>query len=93
MNTTNERPYIDEQHKSLKYNIWTITQKVVAADIQSMGDMNENDYKEYIENYLIELNHHNIIKSSAAGYPIACNKRQLELLIQYLTSLKNKLNG
>jgi len=46
MNKTEESPYIDEQHKSLKYNIWTITQKVVAADVQSMRNMNENDYRE-----------------------------------------------
>lgn len=90
-NISNEAPYIDERHKALKYNVWTTRQTVSATDIHGMEDMSAGDYKDYIMNYMIELDPHNILRSSAAGYPIACNKKQLDIFVQYLTSIKNRL--
>ena len=90
-NTSNEVPCIDERHKALKYNVWTTRQTVSSTDIHDMEDMSADDYKDYIMNHMIGLDPHNILRSSAAGYPIACNKTQLDIFVQYLISIRSRL--
>ena len=70
----------------------TVTQKqdVTAVDIQTMGDMSLAEYQEYLEHGLFTIDHHGILRSEPAGYPIATNKQQLAALESYLNGIKQK---
>jgi hypothetical protein len=73
-------------YKAVKY-----TQEIEAIDIRTMDIMSPEDYREYINSGLLRIDHHDVLVSTVAGYPVAANREQLEILIKYLESLKDKI--
>lgn len=77
----------------MPYNTFTVKQDVVAVDIQTMGDMSMEDYNEYLRNGLLTVDHHDILRSEPAGYPLAVTKKQIKALIAYLKEIEHKVGS
>jgi len=75
----------------MTYKTLKTTVEVEAIDIPTMSEMSIDEYKEYVEFGLTYIDHHEILRSAPAGYPIACTKAQLSAFIDYLNSIKDKL--
>lgn len=71
----------------MAYETFTQKQEVTAVDIQTMGSMSMKDYEEYLRNGLITVDHHDILRSEPAGYPIAVTKAQFKALLAYLKEI------
>ena len=69
------------------------TVEIDAADIPSMYKMSKEEYKYYIENELFFVDHHDVLRSAIAQYPIAVTRDQLEILITHLQSLRSKVGA
>lgn len=72
---------------------FTCKQDVVAVDIHTMGDMSLEDYNEYLRTGLFTVDHHDILKSEPAGYPIAVTKAQFKALLAYLKEIGPKVGA
>jgi len=71
----------------MSYNVITQKQDVSAVDIHAMAKMTIEDYNQYIRENLIYVDHHDNLRSMAAGYPMAVTKAQAQALITYLREL------
>ena len=65
----------------------TTTVQVVAADVPTMTEMSDAEYVQYVNNELFIVDHHDVLISGVAGFPCACTRRQLEILIAQLGTL------
>jgi hypothetical protein len=72
----------------MAYTIFTREQEVNSVDIQTMAGMSSDDYDEYLRNNLLYVDHHDVLRSRAAGYPLAATKAQLKMLMSYLRELE-----
>ncbi len=71
---------------------FTVKQDVEAIDILTMESLSLEEYREYLKSEgLFMVDHHDILKSSGAGYPIALSKVQLEVYISELEKIKHQL--
>lgn len=75
----------------MPYKTFTRNQDVTAVDIQTMAEMSLKDYKEYLRNGLLTVDHHDLLRSEPAGYPLATNKAQFKALMEYLKELELKI--
>jgi hypothetical protein len=69
----------------------TFKQSVTSVDISTMENMSMDDYQEYLQFGLLFVDHHDILRSEPADYPLATNKKQLRALINHLSQLEFKL--
>jgi len=67
------------------------TVEIEAADIPTMYKMSGGEYKQYIENELLFVDHHDVLRSQIAQYPLAVTREQLLILIAYLQSLESRV--
>ncbi|NYZ14226.1 hypothetical protein HL658_16845 [Azospirillum sp. RWY-5-1] len=65
--------------------------EIESADIRGMDQMNPEEYRHYVSNHMLYVDHHDILRSHIAGYPMANNKEQLDILIEVLGELRSKL--
>jgi hypothetical protein len=66
--------------------------EVEVVDIPTMNGMSNEQYREFIRNDgLILVDHHDVLRSSIAGYPLATTREQLDILIQELQALRSKM--
>jgi len=72
----------------MAYEAHTSPQDVTAVDIVTMTKMSPADYKQYLAHGLIYVDHHDILRSMAAGYPLAVTKAQFAALMSYLRELE-----
>lgn len=77
----------------MAYQTFTEKQDVVAVDIHTMGDMSIEDYKYYLRNGLLTVDHHDILRSEPAGYPIAVTKEQFKVLLAYLKEIEPRVGA
>lgn len=77
----------------MPYKTFTETQEVTAVDIQTMASMSAKDYQEYLESGLLTVDHHEILRSEPAGYPLAVTKEQFKALLAYLKTLEHKVGA
>ena len=75
----------------MSYKTVTFTREIEAVDIPTMDVMSPEDYREYLEGGLLYIDHHDILRSVPAGYPIAVNREQLMILIEYLDGMKDRV--
>jgi hypothetical protein len=64
---------------------------VEAVDMVTMSAMSPKDYEDYLADGLLEVDHHSVLRSTAAGYPLATSKKQLRVLIDRLKALEPNL--
>lgn len=77
----------------MAYETFTVNQDIVAVDIQTMAEMSMEDYEEYIRTGLITIDHHDILRSEPAGYPLAVTKAQFKALLTYLKEIGPKVGA
>jgi hypothetical protein len=75
----------------MAYEVGVQHQEVRAVDIQTMYKMRPEEYREYLEGGLIYVDHHDILRSMAAGYPLATTKAQFAALMSYLRELEPQI--
>lgn len=77
----------------MAYKTFTVKQNVVAVGIDTMGDMSMKDYEEYLRNGLLTVDHHDILRSEPAGYPLAVTKAQFKALLAYLNEIAPRVGA
>lgn len=75
----------------MAYKTVTYTASVTAVDIPTMQSMSLKDYRQYIRHGLISLDHHEVLRSEPADYPLACNQEQMAALLEYLTEISPRV--
>jgi hypothetical protein len=61
-----------------------------AVDIRTMHEMSHEEYRSYLDE-MFYVDHHDVLRSLHAGYPIAATISQLRNLISYLEELESKI--
>ena len=74
----------------MAYKTFTLRTDVVSVDIQTMAQMSMQDYDEYLRTGLFTIDHHEILRSEPAGYPLAVTQEQVKALIGYLTEIARR---
>jgi hypothetical protein len=77
----------------MAFQTFKTTREVEAVDIHTMSGMSLEDYRAYVTDGLLWVDHHDVLRSQPAGYPLATNKEQLRALIARLKALEPKLGG
>lgn len=54
------------------------------VDIPTMQSMSVAEYSSYIENSLLWVDHHDVLRATHGDYSIATSSEQVELLINHL---------
>ena len=66
--------------------------EIEALDIPTMRGMTEQDYRVFVtEGRLVYVDDHGMLRSTAAQYPLATTRRQLEVLIEELQNMTAKM--
>ena len=66
--------------------------EVEVVDIPTMNGMSIEQYRDFIrDDGLVLVDHHDVLRSSIAGYPLATTREQLDILIEELQRLRNKM--
>ncbi len=62
------------------------------VDIPTMYKMSDEQYRDFIQSgELLYVDHHEVLRSFVADYPLATTQEQLDILIQELQKLRNKM--
>jgi len=65
---------------------------IETVDIPTMYAMSDNEYRQYVRSDgLVYVDHHDILRSAVAGYPLATTLEQLDILMEELHTLRNKM--
>jgi hypothetical protein len=68
------------------------TIEIEAIDIPTMYRMSEHDYQKFLANgELFWVDHHDVLRSTAAEYPLATTRQQLDLLIKALEKCRERM--
>lgn len=70
----------------MKHTI-TIDIGIDVLDIPTMQAMPNPEYLSYVENSLLWVDHHDVLRATHGDYPIATTSEQVELLIKYLKAV------
>jgi hypothetical protein len=63
-----------------------------AIDIHEMADMSEEEYLDYLQSELLYTDSNWNVRSNFGGFPLTVNRRQLQLLIEYLQKHEARFN-
>lgn len=61
------------------------------VDIPTMQSMSAAEYSSYIENSLLWVDHHDVLRATHGDYSIATSSEQVELLINHLKVVSDAL--
>jgi hypothetical protein len=62
------------------------------VDIPTMYRMSDEQYREFVKSgELLYVDHHDVLRSYVADYPLATSQAQLDILIEELHRLRGKL--
>ena len=75
----------------MAYKTFTTKTDVASVDIPTMAKMSMQEYDEYLRTGLFAVDHHDILRSEPAGYPLAVTARQMKALITYLQEIAPKV--
>lgn len=70
-----------------------MTVTVEAVNIPTMHEMSIREYEAYLRGGLLFVDHHGILRSAPAEYPLATSKEQLRSLIRYLEEIEPKVGA
>lgn len=66
--------------------------EIEAVDIPTMYQMSDDQYREFIRSdNLMFIDHHDVLRSFVADYPIATTREQLDILVEELQGLRSKM--
>ena len=60
------------------------------VDIPTMESMPIEGYLPYVDQYLMFVDHHDVLRATQGEYPIAVTKQQLDALISHLQSIRHQ---
>ena len=73
--------------KTFKTNV-----EIEAVDIETLYELSDDDYRHYIESGgLFLVDHHDVLRSALAGYPLATTREQFDILIEELQKVRSKM--
>lgn len=67
------------------------TVEIETVDIHTMRDMSASEYRNYLDGDLLFVDHHEVLRSAPAGYPLAVTSDQLKMLIEHLQGLSGRV--
>lgn len=71
-----------------------LSREIEAVDIPTLSEMSDDEYRDFIRGEgLIFVDHHNVLRSSVADYPIATTREQLDIYIEELQRQRGKLEA
>jgi hypothetical protein len=71
-----------------------VNREIEAVDIPTMNEMSDDEYRNFIQgDELVFIDHHNVLRSSIADYPIATTREQLDIFIEELQRQRGKLEA
>jgi hypothetical protein len=77
----------DRRMKTVK-----MTTEVETVDIPTMAAMECDEYRSMLENrHFVYVDHHGVLRSGPADYPIATNRQQLDIYIAMLNRLREEM--
>lgn len=69
--------------------------EIECVDIPTMYKMSDDEYREFVElngvGGLLYVDHHDVLRSYVADYPLATTREQFDILIEYLQTLRSKM--
>jgi len=77
----------------MAYQMFKLKQEVEAVDIHTMAEMTPEEYEQYIRGSLLFVDHHDVLRSVPAQYPLAVTKQQFKALLDYLRELEPKVGA
>jgi hypothetical protein len=61
-------------------------------DTHTMASLSDEAYKAHVKDFeLFFVDHHDVLRVQHAGFPLACNQRQLDILIDELRAIRHML--
>ena len=74
--------------EKFKFNVGEIE----SYDNPTMRNMTEEQYRRFVQNgELMYVDHHDVLRSYIADYPLAATREQLDILIEELQKLRGKM--
>ncbi|WP_436546319.1 hypothetical protein [Janthinobacterium sp. RB2R34] len=68
------------------------TIEIEAVDIPTMARMSDDEYQKFLEtDGLLRIDHHDILRSAVAEYPLATRRSQLDMLISALQQCRERM--
>lgn len=68
------------------------TYEIECIDAPTMYKMSDDEYRAFIRNdELMYVDHHDLLRSFVADYPIATTLEQLDILIEELQRMRSKM--
>lgn len=68
------------------------TIEIEAIDIPTMRRMSTENYQQFLANgELFWVDHHDVLRSTPAEYPIATTRQQLDMLIKALETCRERM--
>lgn len=64
---------------------------VDVIDIPTMEGLDQASYASYVEEALMWVDHHDILRTVHGEYPIATNRKQIDVLIGFLQSARARM--
>ena len=65
---------------------------IETVDIPTMYAMSDKEYRQYLRSDgLVYVDHHDVLRSAAAGYPLATNLEHFDILLEELHSLRGEM--
>ena len=62
------------------------------VDSPTMHKLTDDQYREFLQDSgLMWVDHHDILRSTPAGYPLATRRAQVDILIEELQRLRDKV--
>lgn len=65
--------------------------EIECFDIPTMREMSDEEYRGSIDNGLVYVDHHDVLRSNVADYPIATTREQLDIFIEELQKLRRRM--
>jgi hypothetical protein len=62
-----------------------------STDIPAMFQMSDDEYREYVRNDLLFVDHHGVLRCGPAGYGLATTRGQLDILMTELGALRSEI--
>ena len=76
-----------KEHPTVTTNV-----DVESIDIPTMNALSDQDYRDYIQKHgQMYVDHHGVLRSSPAGYPMATTLGQLQILMEELKLLQDEM--
>lgn len=77
---------------SLPKRIKLQSRELEVVDIPTMYEMSDEQYREFIASgELMYVDHHDVLRSYVADYPIATTREQMDMYIKELQRLRDKM--